>query len=338
VALLACGGCGLTYIAHVTNGQSRILVGRISIESRLDDAAVTSREKSKLRLVLDVKRFAHESFGLADSGSYSTVYDTEGDAVAWNLSACAEDSFTPYTWTFPILGSMPYKGYFTRAKATSDFEELRAQGMDVLLWPVSAYSTLGWFSDPLFTPMLEYSDVHLANTIFHELAHATVFIERDADFNETLATFVGGQGAIEFFEARGGKQDPRLLAAADEDHDDRVFSQEIARLEKDLTDLYASAATKAEKLSGKKRLIDDFKVSFRSKIRPKLKTRRYDYIPSEDLNNAWILAHARYHGDIELFMKLHVRLGSHLRATVEKLKEIAKSDDPRAALVALTRD
>lgn len=338
LALISLSGCALPYVAHVSYGQARILVGRVSIESRLDDPAVSEREKTKLRLVLDAKTFAQEKLGLAESSSYSSVYDTEGDPVAWNLSACADDSFTPHRWTFPILGSLPYKGYFTRAPSIEEATELRAMNMDVLLWPVSAYSTLGWFADPLFTPMLQYTDVHLANTIFHELAHATIFIERDADFNETLATFVGNQGCFEFFEARGGAKDPRLLAAADEDHDDKIFVQEVAKLRAQLTALYASPAPREEKLRAKQQLFAAFQAGYATAIRPRLRTRHYDYVATESLSNAWILAVERYHGDLELFARLHAKLGSRMRTTIEKLREISRAKDPKAALAALAKD
>jgi predicted aminopeptidase len=322
-------GCGIPYVAHVSYGQARILVGRVTIEDRLADPSVSEREKAKLKLVLDAKAFAQGEIGLAESTSYSSVYDTEGDPVAWNLSACADTAFLPHRWTFPILGSLPYKGYFTRQPAVEEARELRALQMDVLLWPVSAYSTLGWFSDPLFTPMLDYSDVHLANTIFHELAHATIFIDKDADFNETLATFIGNQGAVEFFEARGGRADPRLLAAADEDHDDKIFIQEIARLRAQLVSLYASCAERSEKLRHKARIFDAFRLEYQERIRPRLRTRRYDYAATELLNNAWILALERYHGDLEIFGRIHA---------VETLREIAKMDDPRASLATLARE
>ena len=279
-SLLVFTGCGIPYVAHVSYGQARILVGRVTIEDRLEDPAVSAREKEKLRLVLDAKAFAHEKIGLAETSSYSSVYDTEGDPVAWNLSACADTAFLPYRWTFPILGSLPYKGYFTRRPAVEEARELRAREMDVLLWPVSAYSTLGWFSDPLFTPMLEYTDVQLANTIFHELAHATVFIDKDADFNETLATFIGNQGAVEFFEQRGGKTDPRLLAAADEDHDDKIFVQEIAKLRAQLQSLYSSAAIRAEKLRNKTRIFEAFREHYKERVRPRLRTRRSSIVPA----------------------------------------------------------
>lgn len=336
IATLA--GCALPYVAHVSYGQARILIGRVSIEDRLEDPAVSAREKAKLRLVLDAKSFAQTELGLSPSASYASVYDTEGDPVAWNLSACADDAFAPFRWDFPVLGSLPYKGYFTRAPAVAEAAELQARHMDVLLWPVSAYSTLGWFADPLYTPMLEYSDVHLANTIFHELAHATIFIERDADFNETLATFVGNQGSVEYFEARGGPDDPRLHAAADEDHDDKIFAQELAALRTQLTELYTAARSRPEKLAEKKRIFDDFRRRYTQAIRPKLKTRQYDYVATEDLNNAWILAVERYHADLEVFAKLHRKLGSRLRVTVEKLREVAKSKDPKATLAAMAKD
>ncbi len=334
-ALIASCGCSLPYIAHVSYGQGRILVGRVSIESRLEDPAVSDAEKAKLRLVLDAKDFAHDELGLARSGSYTTVYDTEGDPVAWNVSACADDAFEPYHWDFPIMGSLPYIGYFTRERALEEVRDLKEKHQDVLMYPVTAYSTLGWFSDPLFTTMLEYPDEVLVNVVCHELTHATIFVEQDADFNETLATFVGDQGSLEYFRKRCGADDPRIQRVADTDRDDKIFEDEVAKLRADLTSMYASDLPRDEKLAAKGKQFAAFRERYRTTIRPLLKSDDFDFHFRHELNNAWILALERYHGDFRLFERLHVKLGSDLKRTIEKLKEIAKAPDPKAALAAL---
>jgi len=336
VVLLA--GCSLPYVAHVSYGQARILIGRISIESRLEDPSVSEAEKAKLRLVLDVKKYAKEEIGLAASSSYESVYDTEGDPVAWNLSACDDDAFLPYTWDFPIMGVMPYKGYFYREPAVEEAREIKAAHKDVLLAPVSAYSTLGWFADPVYTPMIAYRDEELANVVFHELTHATIFIERDSEFNETLATFVGNQGAVDFFLAKGGKDDPRLASAARAASDDRVFQAQISALRAKLDAVYKADLPREEKLREKAKIFGDFETDFATKVAPTLETDHYGFVATHELNNAWILALARYHGDLEVFAKVHAKLGSRLKATVEKLKEIARSDDPRRALNDFVKD
>jgi predicted aminopeptidase len=289
---------------------------------------------ARLRLVRDAKVFAIEELGLARTDSYSSVYDTEGGPVAWNLSACADDSFSAYRWDFPILGSLPYKGYFRVEPAIEEARGLRSRGMDVLLYAPEAYSTLGWLADPVFTPMLEEDDEVLVNTILHELTHATIFIEKDADFNETLATFVGGEGALEYFRARGGASDPRLGRAADSEHDDRIFAAAVAALKAELGALYSMKAGRAETLRAKTEIFTRFRERYRTEIRPKLAGKGIARELRSDLNNAWVLAVDRYHGDLEVFARLHTKLGSRLPATIAKLKEIAAAAAPRAALEA----
>src|SRR5262249_44546680 len=134
-----------------------------------------------------------------------------------------------------------------------------------------AYSTLGWLSDPIFTPMLEEEDDVLVNTIVHELTHATVFIERDASFNETFATFVGMEGSLEYFRARGGPGDPRLEKAAESDHDSAVFAEEVAGLKAQLAALYSLKAGRAATLPAKAEVFARFRERYRTVVRPKLK-------------------------------------------------------------------
>ena len=338
VLLLAfLAGCSVPYIAHVSYGQARILVGRISIESRLEDPNVSAKEKEKLRLVQDAKAFAIEQLGLAKTGSYDSVYDTENGPVAWNLSACADDAFVPFRWDFPILGSLPYKGYFRLDMAIEEARELKSRNMDILLYAPEAYSTLGWLSDPIFTPMLEEEDDALVNTIVHELTHATVFIEKDASFNETLATFVGAEGSLEYFRARGGPDDPRLARAAESEHDSAVFAEEVAALKTELAALYSLKAGRAATLHAKAEVFERFRERYKTVVRPKLKGKLAARELRSGLNNAWVLAFDRYHGDLDVFARLHRKLGSRMPATIAKLKELAETKDPRAALEAFVR-
>lgn len=329
--------CSIPYLAHVSYGQARILVGRVSIEQRLEDPSTGEREKGRLGLVLDVKRYAHEVLGLTPSGSYSSVFDTGGEPAVWNVSACKDDAFVPHSWSFPVVGTVPYKGFFDRELARGEARALMAEAKDVLVYGAIAYSTLGWFDDPIFTPMLARLDEEeLANTVLHELAHATVYVESDADFNENLATFVGDQGAIDYFRARGGKDDPRLVQASDSRLDAELFAHEVGELRARLAKVYESAAPRAEKLARKADELAAFQAHYRAAIRPRLRhPENHDFqVLERELNNAWILALERYHADLGLFGALHAKLGSNLARTVERLRELARAESPRAALRA----
>jgi predicted aminopeptidase len=169
------------------------------------------------------------------------------------------------------------------------------------------------------------------------MAHATVYIKSDADFNENLATFVGNQGSIEYFKARGGPRDPRVQEAQEDEADDRAFQQELTQLRADLDAVYKSGATRAEKLARKASTFEAFKERYRKAVRPTLHSDDHDWVLRRELNNALILAEDRYHADLDVFVKLHEKLGSNMRTTVAKLRELSDKDDPRAEVMAASR-
>jgi predicted aminopeptidase len=337
-ALVACllplSGC---YLTHVTGGQLGILSGREPIDEVLERSDLSDDARTKLQLVLTTRDYAMREVGLAESGSYTTYYDTGGEPVVWNVSACARDSFLPFVWSFPIVGVLPYKGYFDPELAQEEAQELRALELDVLLLPVPAYSTLGWFDDPFFSSMLSYDEATIAEIVVHELAHATVFIEADADFNETLATFVGVQGAKDLFRAQGGDDDPRLRALDDSAHDEGLLNEALKALRDELWRIYEASGARARKLALKEEAVARFRERFEREVRPRLRdTERFSYLrdPQVALNNAFLLQYARYHGDLGKFEALYRQCDQDLARTVEALEALAQESDPRAALEA----
>lgn len=330
-ALLTTPGC---YSVHVAAGQLRILAGREPIPDVLEREDLPAESRAKLQLVLDVRTFAIEQLGLAASGSYTSMYDTGDRPVAWNVSASDPDAFAPYTWSFPIVGRMPYIGFFDESRARDEGVRLRGLGLDALVLPVPAYSTLGWFDDPFFSSMLRYEEATIADIVIHELTHATVFIDGDAEFNETLATFVGQKGAEEFFLARGGAHDPALAAAREETRQKTIFNRELAALRDTLWRVYEASGGRDDKLRLKTEAIRAWKERFVREVKPQLTEGSYDYILEDrvEFNNAFLLAFERYHGDLDLFEELYEQEGRDLPATVRALEALAQEDEPRAAL------
>lgn len=333
ILALATSGCASGgYLLHLGWGQGKILLGRVAIEDQIADEKVPEAEKAKLRLVQDAKRWAVEKVGLHDGGSYATVFDTGKGPAVWNVSACKDDEFAPGIWEFPIVGAVPYKGFFERELAEREKRELEAQSYDVLMYGAAAYSTLGWFRDPLFTSMLRGDDGDLVGTVIHEMSHATIYVPGDAEFNETLATFVGNQGAIDYFRSVDGSASPRAKECEDSLHDDQVFARGIEALKKRLEEIYDAPISREEKLARKKKELDDFPRRYKAEIRPALRTGDHDAYAARRLNNALILALQRYHGDLDTFAKLHLKLGSELAVTVKALARIAEDARPREAL------
>ncbi|HVR84786.1 MAG TPA: aminopeptidase, partial [Planctomycetota bacterium] len=160
--------------------------------------------KLKLLFVREVKSFGENELGLARSANYESFYDTKGQPITYIVSACRKDRFQPYTWWFPIVGEVPYKGFFSKEDAQAEAAGLEQQGYDVALGMAAAYSTLGYFPDPVLSTMLDYPDEHLAALILHELTHGTIYLPGGSDFNEGLASFVGWQGALEFARKERG--------------------------------------------------------------------------------------------------------------------------------------
>jgi len=331
--LAASPGC---YLLHVTGGQLGILAGRVPLADVIADPATDAETRAELALVRDARAYAAEVIGLEVGGSYTTFYDTGGGPVIWQVSACEALSFAPYVWEFPLVGALPYKGWFEREPAEAERSELAAEGLDALLLPVPAYSTLGWFDDPLYSSLLDDPPDRLVETVIHELTHATVFVDDDAAFNETLATFVGQAGARAFFAARG--DEAALAAMAARLADERVFTDAVGELHRELWRIFEVSGRRARLHELKRAAYVRFQARFEAEARPRLNDpAAYGWLRDEDapLDNALVLALQRYHGDLALFEALHDRCGRDLARTIARLVELAGSEHPRAALEAL---
>ncbi len=193
-------GC---YLGHVALGQLRLLRARVPISRVLADPATSDEERERLSLVLEVRDYARD-LGLDVGEQYTSFAPWPGDRLVTAVVAARPGSLEPEGFWFPLVGRVPYKSYFETRLASREAEALRAQGLDVCLSAVPAYSTLGWLGDPLTGPLLRAPRTDLVATVIHELVHATVYVRDQPDFNEGLASFVGEEGALAFFAARDG--------------------------------------------------------------------------------------------------------------------------------------
>jgi len=189
VSLLS--GCSsLTYYNQAVQGQLSLLLARQSIHQLVSDATVDDEVRRQLQLISELRVFAEETLGMEVGDAYATYVDTQRDYVVWNVFAAATYSVDPELFCFPIAGCVSYKGYFAEADARAEAGRLGAAGFDVYVGGVAAYSTLGWFDDPVLNTFLRRDDVRLAGLIFHELAHRQVYVADDVVFNESFATVV----------------------------------------------------------------------------------------------------------------------------------------------------
>jgi predicted aminopeptidase len=214
LAVLAMSGCRtLSYYSQAIKGQYQIVGRQQKIEKLLADPQTPAPLKAKLHLVQDLRAFAAKHLQLPVDGHYEKYADLHRPFVVWNVEAAPEFSLEPKTWWYPFVGRLAYRGYFTKHGAQNYGAWLQTQGYDVYVGGVAAYSTLGWFKDPVLNTFIVDPEPDLAETIFHELGHQRVFASGDTDFNEAFATVVGQEGARRWLRARADQGAPEKYAA-----------------------------------------------------------------------------------------------------------------------------
>ena len=221
-------------------GQLKIIWHARPIEEVLQDDQVADSLKQKIRLAQEVREFAIDSIGVNDSDSYRSLYNQHGKPVLWVVTACEPFSMEDKRWSFPILGVFSYKGFFDYNKAKELRAELKLEGYDTGIRTVSAWSTLGILDDPLMSGLLFRSEGELANTIVHELTHATLFVKDSLKFNENLASFVGHRGAEAFLSHKYGKSSEQYAEYVNRQYDSRLFAEAMLKGGRQLEELYDS--------------------------------------------------------------------------------------------------
>jgi len=196
------GGCGTGYYWQASMGHLELMRQRRPVVDVMADPATPQSVRDKLDVATTALDFAHETLGLPDNGSYTSYADTGRSYVVWNVVAAPEFALEPRIWCFPVAGCISYRGYFDATRAQEFAAGLAAEGDDIFVGGVAAYSTLGRFEDPLLNTMIDYSDTQFAGLIFHELAHQLIYVQDDSTFNEGFASFVEQHGVRRWLESR----------------------------------------------------------------------------------------------------------------------------------------
>ncbi len=286
------------------------------IEEVIQAGKLSAKEQEKLRLILDVRTFAIEQLGLQADDSYTTFVDVGGPYVSYNVSAAPKDALRPYIWRFPIVGALPYKGYFKKKYAQRQARKLREKDYDTYVRGVRAYSTLGYFTDPILSSMLGSSDSFLMQTIIHELVHQTVWVKGSVSFNESLANFVGNKGAETYLAWRDGKDSTIYQHYQDVRADAAVFREYMHGVVTRLEALYASPLSRDEKIRQREQIFAAAKVDYPT-VFPRMKTTRYRrYFERRTLNNAVMLSFRRYNRDMTYFEDIFKAHDGDLRRMV----------------------
>jgi predicted aminopeptidase len=323
------------YVFRGAIEESRILSRRRPIVDVLRDPSTSDTIRHKLDIVQQARAFAENELGLSAGESFTTYSWVEHDTLLMVLSAARKDRFEQYTWWFPIVGRVPYKGYFNFQHAYDAARKLDRAGYDTYVRPSGAFSTLGWFNDPLLNTVLRYGDVSLASTVIHELLHNTVFVPSQVYFNESFANFVGDRGAAEFYCTREGESAPRCTLARNAWSDNLIYGQFLSELVAALEELYARPGlSSADRIRLREDVYSNARTRFRAEVEPKLRTNAFRGFDQEPLNNAALIATRLYYDRLHLFEQLYQRNGSRLRPTIEQIVALAKAnpDDPYVAL------
>ena len=297
-------------------GQFHVLWNAQPIAEVLEDSSVPDSVKQKLKLVNEICSFAFDSLGLTPTENYTTFFDQQGKEILWVVTACAPYKFEPKEWSFPMIGSFTYKGYFDVNKAENLANQFKKDGFDVEVSPVSGWSTLGWFKDPVLSNMLEGSVGNMSNTLIHELTHGTIFIPDSMTFNENLASFIGRKGACQFLETKYGKESQQVADYAVRLKDSEKFTRYMVHSAAKLDSIYNAVDTLsiAEKEWHKSSFMTSFKtnidtVSFNN---PKRYKKMFNGL---QMNNAGFISFLNYRERQHEFNK---QLGSDFGGDLKK--------------------
>ena len=338
VCLLLPAACSPIYVIRAGIEEARILSRRRPIQSVIDDPNTAGETRRKLGLVLQARDFAEHALDLNAGESYTTYSYVDSDTLLLVVSGAYKDRFAPYTWWFPIVGRVPYKGFFDFRDAHREAARLEAEGYDAYVRPSGAFSTLGWFNDPLLNTILRYDDISLVSTVIHELLHNTVYIPSQVAFNESFANFVGDRGVVEFFCARDGNDSRLCKLAADAWQDNLRYAAFLNGLVAELEAIYGREdLDRAAKLVQRERVFRSAQQRFVSEIEPALLTNSFRGFMRRPLNNATLIGTRLYYDRLGVFEAVYQHMGGDFLAAVHAIIDAATAqpDDPYAATSAL---
>jgi predicted aminopeptidase len=317
------------YLLRAAWEEGKILSRREPISELAADPATPPALLAKLKLVLAARTFARDSLGLSTGESFTTFSRLDRDTLVLVLSGAYRDQLKPYTWWFPVVGRVPYKGFFDFGQARAAERTLSDQGFDAHLGAASAFSTLGWFNDPLLPTTLRADSLTVVNTVIHELTHNTYYAPGGAVFNESFANFVGSRGAERFFKSRG--QDAAAAEVAARWEDEKVLGRFWADLYARVDSAFEAhpggeAQHVAERIAVRDSLFGEAKRRLVQELGPRLKTISVRAVERVRLDNAILMSRRVYLTDLDAFDAVLSKHGGDLQQTVAAIIGAAKAD------------
>jgi predicted aminopeptidase len=337
VAFLAFTEIG-RYLARAGWEEAKILWRRRDIAEIVADTSIAKPIRQKLQIVLDARAYARDSLGLGVGESFATFSQLERDTLVLVLSAAYKDRLAYHRWWFPVVGRVPYKGFFDYGMARSEERSFQRRGFDTYLRPASAFSTLGWFNDPLVSTTLRADTLSLANTVIHELTHNTYYARGQAEFNESFANFAGARGSADFYRVRGH---PRAVAEAEARwSDEKLLAQFWKVLHHDIDSVFKAHPGDGAirlRLALRDSIFRVARLNLVHRLGPQLRTVAPRTLERVRLDNAALLARRIYLTDVALFDSVWVREKRNTRATIHRIIDVAKADTGKSPYDALRR-
>jgi len=298
------GSCQISYLTQAIAGHLRIMNSRHPIEKILKKDNLDLETKDKLKLVLDIHAFAIRDLGLPDNKSYTLYSEIREEYPGWNVYCTQKFSVEPETWCFPVAGCVVYHGYFKKEKASEFAVKMKKQGLDVYMAPFTAYSTLGWYNDPILSTHLRYDSIQLAGLIIHELAHQKFYKSGDSRFSEGFAVTVERAGVLRWLSSLG-REDQIARAIKEWDETDQVVDR-MLKARSDLNDLYQSHHDTIFLLKQKDSILNGLGRDL--------------MITHKKLNNANLVPISTYHSLIPYFQGILDSCGGNFQAFYEEVK------------------
>ncbi|MCB0422670.1 MAG: aminopeptidase, partial [Bdellovibrionales bacterium] len=323
-------GCLATYLVKSSYHQVKLLSSREPLENVLKMEGLSEETKRKLQLAQSAKVFAETNLGLTPTDNYNSFVNIDRPYVTYIVRVAEYDRLKGRNWWYPIVGSLPYKGFFSKEEAIEEAKSFDPKKYDTYVRGATAYSTLGWFDDPILSSMLGYQDAQLINLIIHESVHATIYIKGQADFNERLATFLGDIGTEKYYLSLEGEGSPTVARIKKENEDKKIFSEFMSRELKDLKTWYLekkqfSDEEKTERLKA-------IQEKFTAETLPKLQIYKYTSFINAKLNNAQLLSYSTYVADLSDFEKIYQLLDYNFEKLISYCKSLENAKDPSLQL------
>ena len=335
LAVAACASPA--YYFQAVSGEVRILAKRRPIQEVLNDPATPPQTRKQLEQVLHLREFASRELLLPDNRSYRSYVDLQRPYAAWNVFAAPELSLEPETWCFIVAGCVPYRGYFSRAAAERYAATLKQKGYDVYLGGVLAFSTLGWFNDPLLNTFIDRPEADVAGLLFHELAHQKIYVSGDTSFNESFATAMELEGVKRWFEQNGTPQQAVAYRQKVQRRDE--FADLVIKHRARLAEIYASNLSDADKRAAKSREFAELRQDYAALKASWGGDATYDGWFAGDLNNAKLIAVGLYTQYVPAFQRLLAQQYGDLAAfyrAVDRLAHLPQTERDAALRELMT--